>query len=289
MTKKLAKTVEKSYYIFTKYWWGINMEHKRLRVRKNIESLAVARLSLSIKEQISEAVRKQLIAAMKIPSQYTKMTDEISTHGYLILKIMHDVNEYCAAISGIETQSSEKTEITGLLSNICVLSEKFIQRKHIAFMCKIPEEKISASINREKFCFTVLNIILNAAENTPVGGRIRVTVSKTKNFIKIVIGDNGFGMSKECVDRCFEPFYTYSINEGREKTGLGLTLARQFAIESGGRINISSGKGKGTTVSLLLPIMKENDEEFSVETPMKDIPGEEFSPVNIVLSALNED
>ena len=265
------------------------MQYKRLRSSKNIESLSVANLSRCAKEQICDAVYAQFVETFKITEEYKETSDRINSMGYIILRAGHDFNEYCEAVAGNAEFSPKKTDICGFLSTICKGSEKFLKIKDKNFVCKIPEENIFVNIDWERFCYAVLNLILNAAENTPFEGKIRISVSKTKKFVKITVRDNGFGMDEESILRCFEPFYTKNKVPGKRKMGLGLTLARNFVVESGGRISISSEEGKGTTVSMLLPLMKEEDIEISVGSPVPDILGERFSPVSIVLSALLED
>ena len=264
------------------------MQYKRLRSGKNIESLTAAKLSRVAKEQLHEAVYAQFIETFKISSEYKEAADGINSMGYVILRTGHDLNEYCEAVAGNAKISPVKTELCGFLSKICENSEKFIKRKGQNLICKIPEEKIFVKIDKERFCYSVLNLILNSAENTPEEGKIRISVSKTKRFVKITVRDNGFGMDEESLIHCFEPFYTKNRSVGKSKMGLGLTLARNFVTESGGRMNVSSEEGKGTAVSMLLPLMNSEEINLSVESPVPDILGGKFSPVPIVLSALSE-
>lgn len=262
------------------------MPVKRLRSGKTINSDLMADLSFSVKEQIYTAVRKQFAETAKLPAEYDEESEKINKMGFRILKIEHDVNEYCQAISGRTSLKTEQTEICEAISEIYEKSVKFIDEQKISFIKKIPKENIFVKIDRERFYYSVLNLFLNAVENTPEGGRIRVSVSKTKKFVKITVGDNGFGMDEDSLEHCFEPFYTKNHYSGRKKIGLGLTLAHHFAVESGGRMNIISEKEKGTAVSILIPLMDENEINFSFGTFSPEIPGEKLSPVNIVFSVL---
>ena len=262
------------------------MPVKRLRSGKNISGETMAKLSFSAKEQLSEAVKKQFMETMNLPAEFEKESGRINSMGYYILRIGHDMNEYCEAVSGKAVFKKQQTEICGLLSNLCEKAAEFIERKEVAFIRKIPQENIFVEIDRERFYYAVLNLLLNSAENTPEGGRIRVAVSKTKRFVKITVGDNGFGIDEEGLTHCFEPFYTKNNSAGRKKMGLGLTLAHYFAAESGGRMNISSEIGKGTAVSLLIPMMDSEKVNLSLSASSPDIPGEKYSPVYIVFSGL---
>lgn len=262
------------------------MAIKRLRSGKTVSSELMANLSFSAKEQVYEAVRKQFAETVKLPAEYNTESENINKMGLRILKIGHDVNEYCEAVSGKTVFKTEQTEICGALSEICEKAAGFIEERKIAFIRKIPRENIFVKIDREHFYYAILNLFLNAAENTPEGGRIRISVSRTKKFVKITVGDNGFGMDEESLKHCFEPFYTKNHYKGRKKTGLGLTLSHYFAAESGGRMNITSEEGKGTAVSILIPLMCENEINLSFSAFSPEIPGERITPANIVFSVL---
>ncbi len=262
------------------------MPTKRLRSGKNINGAAMANLSFSAKEQLSEAVRKQFMETMNLPAEYEKESEKINSMGYYILRIGHDLNEYCEAVSGKCVFKNSQTEICRILSDLCEKAAGFIERKNIAFIRKIPRENIFVEIDKERFCYAMLDLLLNAVENTPEGGRIRVSVSKTKKFVKITVGDNGFGMDEELLGHCFEPFYTKNHYSGRKKMGLGLTLVRYFASENGGRLNVSSESGKGTAVSLLVPLMDSERVNLSLSASSPDILGGKYSPVYIVFSSM---
>ncbi len=100
------------------------------------------------------------------------------------------------------------------------------------------------------------NIIKNAEEAVSEGGIIRVKIgtksSGGKNYGYIRISDNGRGIPPEHLDHIFEPFHTTR----RGGTGLGLFVAKQIVDGHGGKINIESTPGKGTTVEILLPVGK---------------------------------
>jgi PAS domain S-box-containing protein len=101
----------------------------------------------------------------------------------------------------------------------------------------------------------LLNAAVNARDAMPEGGRIefqtRNIESGDGNFICVAISDSGSGMPGEVLDRAFEPFFTTKpVGKG---TGLGLSQIHGFAAQTGGRAEIDSEAGKGTTVRLFLP------------------------------------
>jgi len=101
----------------------------------------------------------------------------------------------------------------------------------------------------------ILNAAINARDAMPDGGRITIATSNCPDekgdMVCVAITDTGGGMSKDVMDRVFEPFFTTKpVGKG---TGLGLSQIHGFAAQTGGRAEIESAEGQGTTVRLVLP------------------------------------
>jgi len=112
----------------------------------------------------------------------------------------------------------------------------------------------------------VLNVALNARDAMPDGGSLAIHTSTVEiavrpetdddlepgRYVRVALEDTGSGMSPEVVARVFEPFFT--TKPGGRGTGLGLSMVYGFAKQSGGTVKIASETGRGTTVSLFLPL-----------------------------------
>ena len=99
-----------------------------------------------------------------------------------------------------------------------------------------------------------LNIILNALQSMPHGGKLTVSsfCSTSKKEMSIVFKDTGVGMSQNVMDMLFKPFFTTK----KSGTGLGLSISKRIVEEHGGALTIASKKGKGTSVTVSLPILR---------------------------------
>ena len=114
-----------------------------------------------------------------------------------------------------------------------------------------------------QFEAALLNLVVNARDATPAGGRITVVsqgVDLTEprgelaagRYLSVAVTDTGEGMDAETLERAFEPFYTTKpVGKG---TGLGLSQVYGFVRQSGGEVTIQSDPGQGTTVAMLLPV-----------------------------------
>jgi PAS domain S-box-containing protein len=111
---------------------------------------------------------------------------------------------------------------------------------------------------------SIINLCINAHDAMPKGGKVTISTARNANDAVVRISDDGFGMDAETRAKAFEPFFTTKpFGKG---SGLGLSVVYGFVRQSGGRIEIASEPGHGTTVSLYFPRIASTD-----------IPAETFS------------
>ncbi len=112
----------------------------------------------------------------------------------------------------------------------------------------------------------VMNLAINARDAMPQGGVIRMTVSRggtpdspaeLPGEVRLVVTDNGTGMTRDVCERLFEPFFTTKA-AGRG-TGLGLSIVHGIVQDHGGRIDVESEPGQGSTFTVILPARATGD------------------------------
>ena len=102
----------------------------------------------------------------------------------------------------------------------------------------------------------LINMLSNAIKYTPDGGRIRMTAGTKGDKVWCTVRDNGIGIPKQDIDRVFERFYRVDKARSRESggTGLGLSIAYEIVQRHDGEMTLHSQKGKGTAITVTLPI-----------------------------------
>lgn len=96
----------------------------------------------------------------------------------------------------------------------------------------------------------LMNIINNALDAMPAGGRLEIRSRVVDGEVEIVVVDSGCGMSEETAARVFDPFFTTKAGRGM---GLGMSVTHGVIRRHGGRIQIESKPGQGTSVRVVLP------------------------------------
>ena len=153
--------------------------------------------------------------------------------------------------------------IYDMLETVCdALHSEAAEHSHTLTFHADPEKTDIIAADKERLEQVVTNVIGNSIKYTPNGGKIDVFLSPTdetdgtrKYAYKIEVRDNGIGIPEENIPHLFERFYR--VDKARNSdvggTGLGLSIAKEIVDAHHGKICVTSGKGKGTIVTVLLP------------------------------------
>jgi PAS domain S-box-containing protein len=112
------------------------------------------------------------------------------------------------------------------------------------------DDALHARANASELREVFVNLIVNAIDAMPAGGRLAVRCRRRGARIQLVFADTGTGMTGEVRARIFEPFFT---TKGAQGTGLGLFVSYGIIERHAGRISVSSERGRGTTFAVELP------------------------------------
>jgi signal transduction histidine kinase len=135
----------------------------------------------------------------------------------------------------------------------------------IELVLRTPEGLPFAQVDTNQVELAILNLAINARDAMPDGGRIEISVDHAGlasdrtlargGYVRVRVTDTGSGMDAETAKRAIEPFFsTKPVGKG---TGLGLSMVHGLAVQLGGRLELSSGIGKGTTATLWLPVAEQ--------------------------------
>jgi signal transduction histidine kinase len=127
--------------------------------------------------------------------------------------------------------------------------EAAAQQKQIQVLVEIPENLPHVHVDRDTFREALSNLLSNAIKYNRVGGEIRVRGKEREDWIVVEVEDNGFGLDEKEIPFIFDQFYRSKSKEVREQqgTGLGLPIVQKIVRAHGGKIEVKSRPGVGST------------------------------------------
>ena len=130
------------------------------------------------------------------------------------------------------------------------------QRRHHEFSLEFKSRMSDIRGDRARIEQVLINMVSNAIKYTHDGGRIRMTAGQDGDTVWCSVRDNGIGIPKDDLEHIFERFYRVDKARSRESggTGLGLSIAYEIVERHGGRFEVRSQPGRGTTMTVFLPV-----------------------------------
>jgi signal transduction histidine kinase len=149
----------------------------------------------------------------------------------------------------------------------------------IALRFDLPEALPPARIDANQLELAILNLAINARDAMPDGGSIDIRVTEHKvgadtalkpgTYLKLSVIDDGAGMTPDILKRSIEPFFSSKpLGKG---TGLGLSMVHGLVVQLGGALEMSSTVGKGTAVTMVLPIATSAPEVEAAALPAQQV------------------
>lgn len=125
------------------------------------------------------------------------------------------------------------------------------KNKHIEFHCN---ERVVACVNAPEIKQVLLNLITNSLDSLDEDGTVSVELEHYRGQARLIVRDNGCGMTDEVLEHLFEPFFTR--RRDGQGTGLGLSISYRIVIDHGGKIEATSdGPGTGSQFCVFLPLV----------------------------------
>jgi signal transduction histidine kinase len=152
-----------------------------------------------------------------------------------------------------ESRPSGSASLSKALEGTLAILGTRVKRAGVALEMKVPDglPEVSSSLGGLEQVF--LNLFTNALDAMPAGGRLKVQARHLGGRVEVRITDSGAGIPPEELKRIHEPFYTTK----QEGFGLGLAICRSILWESDGVMTVDSQPGRGTTVTVVLPVAGE--------------------------------
>jgi PAS domain S-box-containing protein len=202
----------------------------------------------------SDLLAQQIFGALN-PRQ-TEYVGHIVAGGRHLLSLVDDILDISKVEAGRLTLDLAETAIEPLLTSVCSGMQPVAARGGLVLDMVIAPDLPSLRLDVKRVRQILINLLSNACKFTPHGGRVRVEAAVDDGDMTVRVSDTGIGIGREDLQRVFDEFEQIASPGGRpmDGTGLGLALSRRLADLHGGRLDVESEIGKGSTFTLHLPV-----------------------------------
>ncbi len=263
-----------------------------------------------LEEQLRHAQRMESVGRLAggIAHDFNNLLTVVMTHTDLLLTRLHPEDPLVENVKEIESAAEQATSMTRQLlafSRQQVLLPQSINlnsvvSRMVSMLRRLIGEDIElatvlqmglklARVDPGQIKQVVLNLVLNARDAMPHGGKLTIETTNVKlgpdypfshapfqpgEYIMLAVSDTGHGMDAETLSHIFEPFFTTkSVGKG---TGLGLATVYGIVQQSGGQISVHSEPGKGASFKVYFPLAPEAvEDEQPAETGPANVRGTE--------------
>lgn len=190
-------------------------------------------------------------------THYRGYIDDIHKSGQHLLTIVNDILDLSKVEAGRMQLRVEPVAVGEILAECDRLMGAKVAAAGVRLMTPPPGPLPVIRADPVKLKQVLLNLLSNAVKFTPKGGAVTVSAAPIQDRqVKITVADTGIGMTDADVAVALQPFQQVdnTISRKYEGTGLGLPLTRALVELHGGALTIASVVGKGTTVTIILPV-----------------------------------
>ena len=171
-------------------------------------------------------------------------------------RLVDDLQELSLADAGELKLTCQEEDISNLIKQAVAALQPKAAAKGLTVSVNLPDDLPPVNIDSHRIRQVLHNLLENAVAHTTQGDTITVTSWQQDNQVKVSVADTGAGIPAKDLPNIFERFYRVDKSRTRATggTGLGLTIAKRLVEAHGGKIEVQSEPGKGSTFTFALPI-----------------------------------
>jgi len=211
-------------------------------------------------------------------ADYRGYLKDIFDAGTDLLRLINEILDLSKAEAGKLELLEDTVDVMNVVSTVTRLVAPRAEAAGLALETELPDSPPTLFCDRLKLKQILLNLLSNAIKFTETGGKIAVTMEiDAAQGLAIAVRDSGIGIAEADIPRVLQPFVQVdsALSRTHNGTGLGLPLAAAMIELHGGRLDIKSELGKGTTVTAVFPAAR----LVTIANTMAALPLEDEPPV----------
>jgi PAS domain S-box-containing protein len=214
-----------------------------------IKNAFLRNMSYEIRTPLNSVVGfSELFEMEHTPEDEAVFINEIKSSSASLLKLINDILFLSRLDAGMITINPQPMDFAAICENRCEAVWHHLKQPGVEYIVRNPYKRMVVEVDDSNLSMVIDKVITNAAQYT-TKGRVEVRYDYMGDQLIISVEDTGSGIPKEAVEHIFERFVT-GANTG---AGLGLSICHELIEYMGGKIQLKSEEGKGTTVWITLP------------------------------------
>ncbi len=243
-------------------------ETLRRAVRVRDEVLAV--VSHDLRNPVGTIVSAAgLLLEMELPPEKVEVhLRAMKRSGERMNRLIQDLLDVARMEAGTFTVHASRVPARPLLQEVVDAHAEAAEEKGVGLTWKVDDDTGTIRGDRDRLVQVLSNLVGNALKFTPTGGRVELDASRdpTTGAVVLRVSDTGVGISSEDRERLFDRFWQVSRRDS-EGAGLGLSIVKGLVEAHGGRVEVESEPGKGSTFRVILPHPSPDGGELNPEQP----------------------
>jgi signal transduction histidine kinase len=169
-----------------------------------------------------------------------------------VIEMLNTLMDISEAETGTMALRREPTDLNDLIRQSVELYEDLAEERGIEIRTNVPSE-LAVDVDRNRMRQVLANLLDNAVKYTPAGGVVEIAAHRENGDAVLTVSDTGVGIPAEELPRIWERLYRGDKSRSTRGLGLGLSLVRAIVAAHGGRVDVRSRPGTGSTFELRLP------------------------------------
>ena len=167
---------------------------------------------------------------------------------------MTKIIEHMYQLYGPRAKDLKPVNVGTVVKDVLQLLEKQLNQRDLQVVTEAPPDLSGIYLSGTLLDQVLTNLIQNAIEASPRGSEVKIQAKTEGDSLRLSVTDSGSGISPELCPRIFEPFFTTKAGQQKPSMGLGLSVSNSIVEAMGGRIDVDTKFGEGSTFTVVIPM-----------------------------------